>query len=94
MLIRSQEEKSFVNMDNIFSVNIYELDGNFIIDATNNIGTETLGLYSSEAKANKVIGCICSAYDNCVNDTAKAMRGDWIRTVYDMPKDEDVVISK
>lgn len=92
MLIRSQDKKSLVNTDRIFSINFFELNGNFIIDATDSIGTEILATYSTEKKANDIVDRICSAYDDCLNGIAKADQKVWIRSIFDMPKDEDVIV--
>lgn len=95
MLIRSQDRKCFVNTDNVFSTNIYGADDEYVIDATNNIGTETLGVYSSEEKALKVLDMICSAYDRysrkCIDFSST--EGGLYKTIFGMPKDEDVVIT-
>lgn len=93
MLIRCQNGTTVVNMDCVEKIDILEFEEKFKVVAIN-FGTETLGVYSSNEKANEVIDRICSAYDDYVNNTVKAVRGDWIRVVYDMPKDEDFAINK
>lgn len=93
MLIKCQNGTTVVNMERIAKIDILEFEEKYKVVAVN-FGTETLGVYSTKEKANDVINRICSAYDDCVNNMVKAVRGEWIRVVYDMPKDEDVAINK
>lgn len=92
MLIRSQDRKCFVNAGNVFSTNVYGVDDSYIIDATDNIGTETLGIYSSERKALEVLDMICDNYENNVVKAKRFPELYSVNPIFNMPKDEDVVI--
>lgn len=89
MLIRSQDKRTLVAMDRIFSINIYESDREFIVDATDNIGSETIATYSTEENALKVFDMICDKYQETHNTASKSA---WsAEFIFNMPKDEDVV---
>ena len=62
MLIRSQDKKTLVNLDNTNAIRIYEGDTGFTVDAWGvNIDYE-IGEYSTEEKAIKVLDMIQEEY--------------------------------
>jgi hypothetical protein len=102
MLVRSQDRESFVNINSIKKMDIFQkatptgFDEVWNIDCPSvGIGSNVIGRYSTKEKAIKVIDMICSAYDAysraCINYSKTGW--DLYQTVFDMPKDEDVVIT-
>lgn len=106
MLIRSQDKKSIINLDNIESVDIcgYRVEGlrNIYRDEENAntwyvaySGYEKtlfIGHYSTQAKSIKVLDMIEDRYNNL--ETAKADRNPkhFIPFVFQMPLDEEVEV--
>ena len=85
MLIRSQDKKTLVNLDNTNAICIYECDTGFTVDAWGVSIDHEIGEYSTEEKAIKVLDMIC---DSCRN-TAFI---DEQAVVFQMPQDEDVEV--
>lgn len=94
MLIRSQDKKSLVNLDNIESIDIcgYKVDGLRTTQDEDNAnvwyiaysGYEKMlfiGHYSTEAKAIKVLDKIQDYHTNTINARCR---------VFQMPSDEEV----
>ena len=85
MIIRSQDKKVIVNLDNIDTIDIADLQVrcfNGVFDTAVVIGT-----YSTEEKAIKVLDMIQNAYVKCEANTAW---GDDI--AFQMPSDEEVEV--
>ena len=86
MLIRSQNKKSLVNMDNIDTINCYSTGIDFELIAYN-VNTEIcLGSYSTEYKAIKVLDMIEKKY-LLLNSS---LSGVGSNGVFQMPEDKDV----
>ena len=81
MIIRSQDKKSIVNMDNIDTIDIRE---NLIraFNGGNDMGIN-IGKYSTEEKAIKVLDMICDACRNTAFIAEQAV-------VFYMPQDSEV----
>lgn len=82
MIIRSQDKKSIVNMDNIDTIDIRE---NLIraFNGGNDMGIN-IGKYSTEEKAIKVLDMIAQNYV----ESEKYI----IRRVFQMPSDKEVEV--
>jgi len=83
MLIRSQDKKSLINMDNVTDLSV--VSGSEIMACyTTDQGYQRIGKYSDEAKAIKVLDMIQGAYARfCSGNT-------YSDAVYQMPADEEV----
>jgi len=101
MLVRSQDRESFVNINSVKKMDIFQkatptgVDEVWNIDCPSvGIGSNVIGRYSTKEKAIKVLDMICNAYDRyarkCID--FRLTEGNMYQTVFDMPKDEDVVI--
>lgn len=64
MLIRSQNKAILLNFSNSTVVYIAKNDKDFVISSLGNENRYSLGKYSSEAKAMKVLDMIQEAYKN------------------------------
>jgi hypothetical protein len=88
MLIRSQDKKSLINMDNVTDLSV--VSGSEIIACyTTDQGYQRIGKYSDETKAIKVLDMIQSCYTAFENRTT----GSYDYTdccVFQMPSDEEV----
>lgn len=80
MLIRSQDKKSLINMDNVTDLSV--VGGSEIMACyTTDQGYQRIGKYSDESKAIKVLDRIYDAY---------AMANINFNIVFQMPSDEEV----
>ena len=91
MIIRSQDKKSIVNMDNIDTIDIRE---NLIraFNGGNDMGIN-IGKYSTEEKAIKVLDMICGVY--CLLEDIKCgavQAQKYDSFCFDMPSDEEVEV--
>lgn len=92
MIIRSQDKKSIVNMDNIDTIDIRE---NLIraFNGGNDMGIN-IGKYSTEEKAIKVLDMICEKYTepivraNYTNEESLI----YANSVFWMPSDKEVEV--
>ena len=101
MLVRSQDRCSFVNINTIKKVDVFQYlitedKSDWRIDCPSvGVGSNVIGRYSTKEKAIKVLDMICDAYDRysraCINYSKTGW--DLYQTVFEMPKDEDVVIT-
>ena len=81
MLIRSQDKKSLINMDNVTDLSV--VSGSEIMACyTTDQGYQSIGKYSDEAKAIKVLDMIQDAYKS------NSIDGDF--PVFQMPSDEEL----
>ena len=96
MLIRSQDKKNLINLDNITRLTANKAYGNnetgWLIEVENQL---SIGQYTTEAKAIKVLDAIESAYKNVESDYRDANDTYWqsIRDaslVFQMPEDSEV----
>ena len=85
MLIRSQDKKSLINLDNVTRLTAGKIYGKeetgWLIEVDKIPFTECLGEYSTGAKAIKVLDMIQDYYINTTNARCK---------VFQMPLDEEV----
>lgn len=89
MIIRSQDKKLIVNMDNIDTLEVVGVNIRYF-----NGGSETAGriaTYSTEEKAIKVLDMICNFanekhYEKIVTEQCGCIGG----VVFDMPQDREV----
>lgn len=102
MLVRSQDRESFVNINSVKKMDIFQkatptgADEVWNIDCPSvGIGSNVIGRYSTKEKAIKVLDMICNAYDRyarkCID--FRLTEGNVYQTIFEMPKDEDVVIN-
>lgn len=77
MLIRSQDKKTIVNMNNIDTICTMENQLQYFNGGDSSMGV--LGEYSTEEKAIKVLDMMC--YNNF-----------WCQDVFQMPQDDEVTI--
>ena len=87
MLIRSQDRKVLVNMDNIESISISSTNSHTwrVVSSS-----ECIGEYSTEQNAIEVLSMICSAYDDYAN---RGLEKCWVRSVFVVPQDDELLIS-
>lgn len=90
MLIRSQDKKDLINLDNIKRLSAGKIYGKdetgWLIELEREL---SIGQYSTEAKAIKVLDMISSAYDN-LNMYHNQPEQGWIYSIFQMPSDEEV----
>ena len=80
MLIRSQDNKKIINLDNVESISVSTLDGSAVIWC----GSRLIGEYSTEERAIKVLDMFERRYlDFCCNYHSKS-------GVFQMPADDEV----
>ena len=82
MLIRSQDKKSIMNLDNIMRISVIVPPMGITERMIMANGAE-LGTYSTEEKAIKVLDMICNACTNIAFIDEKAV-------VFQMPQDSEV----
>lgn len=97
MLIRSQNKLSFVNIDNIEKMNIFEYmvtDKKCVWNIEYSTGSKDnlIGRYSTKEKALKVLDMICDNYSENVVKAEKFPELYSINPVFEMPKEEDVIV--
>lgn len=81
MLIRSQDKKSLINMDNVTDLSV--VNGSEIMACyTTDEGYRRIGKYSDKSKAIKVLDMIQDAYKS------NSIDGDF--PVFQMPSDEEL----
>jgi hypothetical protein len=80
MLIRSQDKKSLINMDNVTDLSVAG-DSEIMAYYTTDQEYQRIGKYSDEAKAIKVLDRIYDTY---------AMANINFNIVFQMPSDEEV----
>ena len=81
MLIRSQDKKSLINMDNVTDLSV--VGGSEIMACyTTDQGYQRIGKYSDKSKAIKVLNMIQDAYKS------NSIDGDF--PVFQMPSDEEL----
>lgn len=80
MLIRSQDKKSLINMDNVTDLSVVG-DSEIMAYYTTDQEYQRIGKYSDEAKVIKVLDRIYDAY---------AMANINFNIVFQMPSDEEV----
>ena len=88
MLIRSQDKKTLINIDNISSIKVNQNNQIVLWHSFNN-ASDCICSYSSETKAIKVLDMIQSCYTAFENRTT----GSYDYTdccVFQMPSDEEV----
>lgn len=97
MLIRSQDMNRFININNVEKINMFQYriteekcSWNIECPRENDV----IGRYSSRKKALEVLTLIGIAYEEYENCKYHGTARDWIKAVFKMPKDEDVVINK
>lgn len=81
MLIRSQDKKELHNLDGIKMINVVSISNGHLVEVNSQ---HTIGIYSTEEKAIKVLDMIEDAY--------KDFRGGNIyeHSVFQMPQDDEV----
>lgn len=79
MLIRIQDKSEIINIDNVFSISISDINGGVEIIAGSPRNRCIIAVYSTKAKAMKVLDMIQEAYANGHID-------------YQMPDDSEVVV--
>ena len=84
MLIRTQDKKGIVNLDNMESLCITEIDSGFNIIITFSDGAYMIGKYTSETLANYILDAIESEY---LKVTAGRNGLNQTPVVYHMPED-------
>lgn len=84
MLIRSQDKKSFINMNTVSQLYVDD-DDNITADFNNSDddGFEIIGQYSSEAKAIKVLDMIQAEY---IKVRISLDKQGYIEEVFNLPK--------
>lgn len=102
MLIRSQDKHSLINLDNIARLTVGKVYGkdktNWLVEFDKQPFTESLGQYTTEGKAIKVLDMIQQAYelslysDHAFDNAAQVQRPYIFvnNTVFQMPSDEEV----
>lgn len=93
MLIRTQNKKGIVNLDNIDTIDTHDKQVRYFSGG----GIDTMGLlgtYSTEEKAIKVLDMICEEYarNQAYIDTGKKLAFVPIKMVFQMPQDEEVEV--
>lgn len=63
MIIRSQDKKTIVNLDNLDAICIGGIKDEVVYSHTDNLGTIRLGIYSDGEKAVKALDMIQNAYE-------------------------------
>jgi hypothetical protein len=94
MLIRSQDKKSLINMDNVTDLSV--VSGSEIMACyTTDQGYQRIGKYSDESKAIKVLDMIQDTYTPSAGEVQAYIDGAIPKVVLDnrvfqMPQDEEV----
>lgn len=86
MIIRSQDKKGFVNLENIDTVC---MNDEFDIYAFNGTSKSFIGEYSTEEKAIKVLDMICNFYAEHLEEL-KYDEAPFVRVFFSMPQDSEV----
>lgn len=89
MLIRSQDKKKIINLDNVLNISVTTLDGSEVIWCGGRIVAE----YSTEAKAIKVLDMIEKKYMEyvCISSISTGVHSVYtIPKVFQMPADDEV----
>ena len=76
MLIRSQNKKELHNINRISMIRVVSLSNEHLVEVNSQ---HTIGIYSTEEKAIKVLDMMC--YNNF-----------WCQDVFQMPQDDEVTI--
>ena len=86
MLIRSQDKKSLINMDNVTDLSVVGGSEIMACYTTDQEYYQRIGKYSDEAKAIKVLDMVQNLYDDKDRDPM------WYGSnrVFQMPSDEEV----
>ena len=84
MLIRTQDKKGIVNLNNMESLWISEVDSGFDITIAFSDGAYVIGQYTSETQANYILDAIESEY---LKVTAGRNGLNQTPVVYHMPED-------
>lgn len=98
MLVRSQDRCSFVNINTIKKMGVFQYlitedKSDWRIECPSaGIGSNVIGKYSTREKAIAVLDMICDAYDRYSRKYIdfKAMEDKACETTFVMPKDKDV----
>lgn len=91
MLIRSQDKKTLVNLENTNAIRIYEGNTGFTIDAWGVSIDYEIGEYSTEEKAIKVLDMIQEEYLYCERCKERGEEAGNIPCyVLQMPQDSEV----
>lgn len=102
MLIRSQDKMNIINLDNVKLIRANEYyssveDPNmWKVSVAESRGVSFLGEYSSKDKAIKVLDMICETYDKYSKkyvDFTDVENNRWYKSVFEMPDDENIVIT-
>lgn len=103
MLIKSQDGKQIVNMDNCIAINSDE-DNRIVAVYPIESAWDELGRYSSDDKAQKVLGWILNFYtmnrllevapETMPRDLFDEYVADQVFGVFQMPSDEEVVVEE
>ncbi|HKL99231.1 MAG TPA: hypothetical protein VJZ06_04940 [Mobilitalea sp.] len=89
MLIRSQNKKDLVSLDDIGIIPSRKISGTYDIEIYKHDAHCLMGRYSTEAKAIKVLDMICDAYERCERTDYQNI-GYVGNGVFQMPLDEIV----
>ena len=90
MIIRSQDKKELHNLDGIKMISVTTNSQNYFVEVNSQ---KTIGTYSTEEKAIKVLDMICAFYIRMVdvtNNIVQATKED--SYVFQMPADEEVEV--
>jgi hypothetical protein len=88
MLIRSQDNKILVNLDNVESISVSTLDSSAVIWC----GSRLIAEYSTEEKAIKVLDMIEAHYNEPIYSNHESMEETthYLRASFQMPADDEV----
>ena len=89
MIIRSQDKKKLHNLDGIKMISVTTNSQNYFVEVNSQ---KTIGTYSTEEKAIKVLDMIQSAYcrtEDVKSGAVQAQKQDSF--CFDMPQDSEVV---
>ena len=95
MLIRSQDKKSLINLDNLNNIRICigkceDVEVSRIYAESGIVSTNMpIAEYSTEAKAIKVLDMIQERYD-CLNMYRNSPQDGYINSIFQMPQDKEV----
>ena len=88
MLIRNQDKKQLINMANV--TNIFACNNQIIAEFLNDSGYATLGKYSTEEKAIKVLDMIQNSYQYVEECRTTGVGCSQPEFVFQMPADSEV----
>ena len=91
MLIRSQNKKELHNLDTIKMLKVVTNSQEYFVEVNSQ---HTIGIYSTEEKAIKVLDMICNRYAEPISQAIVSDEETFIyqNSIFQMPQDEEVEV--